>query len=361
MQNNTNRKINDFDKEEFDAYNQDMGAATPVPTISVIVPTHNGGDQLRDCLESVVNAPNRPEEIIVVVDGGDDDVEALRRDYGVSVLEMDKKGGPARARNAGAKIATGDILFFVDADVTVSVTAFDQLRTLFGEEAGVAAAIGSYDDEPAAPNFLAQYRNLFHHYVHQNAQEEGFTFWGACGAVRRDAFLKVGGFDETYSKPSIEDIELGYRLKKAGYRIRLKKTLQIKHLKQWTFYSMLKADFWYRALPWTKLILQDQTLSNDLNLDYRNRVSVMMAFTMVLGLLASLVWGGVAGIAAISGGALFLLNAPLYRFFWHKRGLWFAMLSVPWHWFYFLYGGLAFALGTAGHLIAGERFTNKKP
>ena len=360
MLNNTPHKINGFDADATsDSYGREYQVANSAaaPTLSVIVPSHNGGEQLRHCLDSLVHAPSPPDEIIVVIDGGNDDVEQLRNTYGVTVLKLDEKGGPARARNAGAQLAKGDILFFIDADVTVSVTAFDQLRTLFAEEGEVAAAIGSYDDEPAAPNFLAQYRNLFHHYVHQNAQEEGFTFWGACGAVRRDAFLKVGGFDETYSKPSIEDIELGYRLKKAGYRIRLKKTLQIKHLKQWTFYSMLKADFWYRALPWTKLILQDQAVSNDLNLDYRNRASVMMVF----GLLASVILGGMFGIAAVFGGVLLMINAPLYRFFWHKRGPLFALMSVPWHWFYFLYGGVAFALGTAGHLIVGERFTNKKP
>jgi GT2 family glycosyltransferase len=138
----------------------------------------------------------------------------------------------------------------------------------------LTALFGSYDDAPAATNFLSQYKNLFHHYVHQIANEEASTFWGACGAIRREVFLKLGGFDESYHQPCIEDIELGYRLKRAGYRIRLLKTLQVKHLKHWGVKSLLKTDFFQRALPWTELILRDRRLVNDLNLKTSSRVSV---------------------------------------------------------------------------------------
>jgi hypothetical protein len=58
-------------------------------------------------------------------------------------------------------------------------------------------------------------------------------------------------------------------------------------------------------------------------------------------------------IAAIGplAAALCALNRPLYRFFFRKRGLWFTVRAVYWHWFYFLYSGLAFAIGTARHLF----------
>jgi hypothetical protein len=47
----------------------------------------------------------------------------------------------------------------------------------------VDAVFGSYDDAPRAPNFIAQYKNLFHHYVHQHGKEEASTFWAGCGTV----------------------------------------------------------------------------------------------------------------------------------------------------------------------------------
>ena len=56
--------------------------------------------------------------------------------------------------------------------------------------------------------FLAV-QNLAHRFVHQHADRDGFTFWGACGAIRRDIFHAVGGFDARYHEASVEDIELG--------------------------------------------------------------------------------------------------------------------------------------------------------
>ena len=65
--------------------------------------------------------------------------------------------------------------------------------------------------------FLSQYKNLVHHFYHHRGKREASTFWSGCGAVRKQAFLDAGGFDvERYTRPSIEDIELGYRLIKAG-------------------------------------------------------------------------------------------------------------------------------------------------
>ena len=80
-------------------------------------------------------------------------------------------------------------------------------------------------------------------------KEDASTFWSACDAIRRNVFMAMKNFDEGYDQPSIEDIELGYRLKQTGHKIRLCKGLQIKHLKRWNIVSLLKSDFFDRALP----------------------------------------------------------------------------------------------------------------
>ena len=64
-------------------------------------------------------------------------------------------------------------------------------------------------------------------------REKASTFWGACGAIRRDVFIQMSGFDERYWTPWGEHIELGSRLVQHGYTIRLHKELQVKHLKRW--------------------------------------------------------------------------------------------------------------------------------
>jgi glycosyltransferase involved in cell wall biosynthesis len=328
-------------------------------TVAVIVPVYNGGAKFRASLDSIRLAVPPPDELIVVGDGDTDGSSQYAEAAGITVHRFPTPGGPGRARNLGASRAKSDILFFVDADVTVPEDVVHRVKEIFAQHSEVAAVIGSYDDQPKEPNFLSQYRNLLHHYVHQNGREEASTFWGACGAIRRDVFLTMGGFDETYTKPSIEDIELGYRLKKAGYTIRLCKSLQVKHWKRWTVVSMVQADFFQRALPWTQLIHRDGGLVNDLNIGISGRVSVMLTY----GLLVALVlfpWQPLFLVgAAVMGLMLFILNVRLYRFFLRKRGFRFAVQTIPWHWLYFLYSGVAFAIGTLCHLVYRDRGLGK--
>jgi hypothetical protein len=190
--------------------------------------------------------------------------------------------------------------------------------------------------------------------VHQTAREDAYTFWGACGAIRREVFLALGGFYEKYRWPSIEDIEFGYRLRQAGKQIRLCKTLQVKHLKRWGIVSLVKADFFYRALPWTALILQERRLPNDLNLQFASRVSVGLTYGLVAAGVSGWWWPGAFVVAGIIVVLLLLLNAPVYRFFWRKRGLWFAVRTVPWHWLYYFYSGLAFAIGVVSAVFRSQ-------
>ncbi len=321
------------------------------PTVAVIVPVYNGGAKFRACLDSVANAEPSPDEVIVVGDGDTDGSSQLAEAAGTSVYRFPSPGGPGRARNLGAANAQSDILFFVDADVTVPRDIIWRVKEFFAQAPDVAAVMGSYDDEPGEANFLSQYRNLLHHFVHQNGREDASTFWGACGAIRRSVFCDIRGFDEGYTRPSIEDIELGYRLKGAGHIIRLEKSLQVKHWKRWDVRSMLSADVFQRAVPWTQLIHQYRGFVNDLNTGATGRASVVAAFLMV-GALAAALWEPMllilaGGLAAI----LVTLNARLYRFFLKKRGLWFTVRVVPWHWFYFLYSGMGFLMGTWRHVF----------
>jgi glycosyltransferase involved in cell wall biosynthesis len=328
-------------------------------TISVIIPVYNGGPNFRKCLVSVKALLPSPDEVIVVGDGDTDGSSQLADELGITVLRFPSPGGPARARNFGASRANTDILFFVDADVTLSSDAIGQVAMVFNREPDLTALFGSYDDTPGESNFLSQYRNLLHHYVHQNGREEASTFWAACGAIRRDVFLTMGGFDETYTKPSIEDIELGYRLKKAGHTIRLCKSLQVKHWKRWTVVSMLRADFFQRALPWTQLIHRNRGFVNDLNIGISGRASVMLTFGLLGALLLS-PWQPLLLVGVVVMGLmLFILNVRLCRFFLEKRGLRFAVQAIPWHWLYFLYSGAAFAIGTVCHLADRDRGLGK--
>lgn len=280
-------------------------------SISVIIPVHSASSYLSSCLECLAKSTELPHECIVVDDGSTDDSIEVARRFGAKVLSTGGHRGPAYARNLGARAATGTLLFFIDADVRVHTNTLAKVLFNFKNCPHLDALIGSYDNSPGSPDFLSQYRNLMHCFVHQNGRSEASTFWSGCGAIRRQIFLEFSGFNELYARPAIEDIELGFRLVHAGRKIVLDRTLLVTHLKRWTFWNLVKTDILDRGVPWTELILRDHHMPRDLNLQLSQRISVAIAFLLFL-------------VAAL--GALFYQGYFLAPFF----ALLFLSLSAYW-------------------------------
>ncbi len=322
-----------------------------VPLISVIIPVYNGGYPFVCCLLAMARSQFSDWELIVVDDGSTDESAAIADQFGAKVIQTKGREGPGAARNLGAEIATGDYLCFIDADCEVCEDVITKLAQKLQLQPEIDALFGSYDDAPAATNFVAQYKNLLHHYVHQQGSEDASTFWSGFGVVKRELFLKLGGFDVVrYPRPSIEDIELGYRLKQAGAKIHLAKELQVKHHKAWKLVGLVKTDVFDRGIPWTKLLLDNKSyLVNDLNLQTSSRVSVIATYGLIFCLLTSVFNPAAIIVGLILAILLLYLNWDIYCLFYEKRGLVFALKVVPIHWLYYFYGGLSFVLGTLSH------------
>ncbi len=246
----------------------------------------------------------------------------------VDVVTEPAGSGPAAARNAGARRCDGEILVFVDADVEVHPDALRRLRETLEREAGLAAVFGAYDERPAAPATVSRFRNLLHHHVHCTNAGPATTFWAGLGAVRREAFDAVGGFDAgRYPRPSIEDVELGMRLHAAGRRIRLDPAVRGTHLKRWTLASMLRTDLGARGAPWVALRLErGGDGAGALNLSWRQRLA---AGSAVLALAAVL--SGRGRLAAGALAAMVAPNAGFYARLLRLGGPRLALSGVPLH------------------------------
>ena len=283
-------------------------AAVAPARLTVIVPATDRPPTLARCLAAIAAAQEGPDEVIVV--------------------DSPAGAGPAEARNAGAARATGDLLAFVDSDVEVHSDAFVRLRRRFAREPALAAVCGSYDDEPAAPGAVSVFRNLLHHHVHQAAAGPLPSFWAGLGAVRREAFSDVGGFDDRrYPDPSIEDIELGMRLSAAGARCHLDGAVQGTHLKRWTLRSMVATDFQRRGVPWVGLILRSAGRGGaSLNLGWRHRTSALAVLAIPSSLVARR-----PRLALLSLGALVTLNRDFYALLMRRGGARLALAGVALH------------------------------
>jgi GT2 family glycosyltransferase len=319
---------------------------------SVIVPFHADLGQLDRCLAALAARPPGGR-VIVVGDGAPAGTRDLAERHGARFIEQPDSRGPAVARNRGAAAADGEVLVFVDSDVVVAPGAIRQLLDRLQADSEAGAVFGAYDEAPDHPGFMSQYRNLAHSYVHQQASSDAQTFWAGLGAVRRQAFVAVGGFDERFTFPSVEDIDLGYRLRTAGYRIVLDHRIRGCHLKRWTLLSSIAIDIWRRGIPWTQLLLRSSRFDNDLNLRAEYRASVVCAYILAISLIAAF-WYPSITVSALMVGMLLILNWPYYRFFARRRGLWFAVRVFPLHLLHHLcngvsvvWGGMAYLLGKA--------------
>lgn len=297
-----------------------------VPTLSVVVPATNRPECLSSCLAGIDASTDRPDEVIVV--------------------DSPRELTAAGARNAGAARATGDVVVFVDADVVVHPDALGRIRAAFADP-DLTAVFGSYDDAPAAPGRVSAVRNLLHHHVHHQGAGPAHTFWTGLGAIRRGAFIAAGGFDEgRFHHPSIEDVELGDRLHRAGATIVLDPRIQGAHLKRWTLRTMIHTDFARRGVPWVAMQVRNRQVSGALNLGWKHRLSALAAVGTVAAVLLR---RPVAAAGAL--GAFVTLNRAFYALVARRRGPLDAALGVGIHGVHHL---VAVASVPAG-IIAGLR------
>jgi cellulose synthase/poly-beta-1,6-N-acetylglucosamine synthase-like glycosyltransferase len=284
--------------------------------LSVVIPATDQPPSLERCVAAIRAADEPPAEIVVV-----------RHPGGTR---------PAVARNRGAQLATGDVLVFVDADVEVHADAFRRIRTMLAEETGVTAVFGSYDDEPEGRGVVSQFRNLLHHHVHQRSPGTIGTFWTGLGAIRRDAFVAVGGF----SDHPIEDIELGMRLSESGASIVLDPRVQGKHLKNWSLANMVRTDLLVRGAPWIGLALEHRSSPAVLNIGWRHRISALVSLWLVAATLIRRPRAALGALAAFLG-----LNHSFYRLLLRRRGPATAVAGLGLHILHHLTGIVAVPTG----------------
>ncbi|OUT55895.1 MAG: hypothetical protein CBB71_18960 [Rhodopirellula sp. TMED11] len=370
----------------------------PCPDISVIVPVRNGEKDVRECLARIQRSHGCSFEVIVVDDASTDRTAIVSRRMGARVITLEHQSGPAAARNHAIGACRGKLLIFIDCDVMITEDTLQAFKLHF-EQNNWSAAFGSYDPNPKVGNLVSKYKNLMHHFFHQQSAGDAGTFWSGCGAIRKKSFEEIGGFNEQFKRPSIEDIELGMRLKEAGLRIGSLPGIQVQHTKRWTPQSLLYTDVWMRGVPWTRLMLSSGTLQNQLNVSVKERICVIIAVLsvfafvvtacyqpvitlmpipfiallqladlpdnhrgirrytrwLVAGLLLLLiaccvVWQPMLALVLLGVLTIAAINCASLRFLMNAEGIPFGILCLPLHVIYYIYCGFSFAVGSLFHL-----------
>jgi glycosyltransferase involved in cell wall biosynthesis len=303
---------------------------------SVIIPVRDDPPNLRRCLRSLAGQDLSDCEVLVCDDGSRVavPVAVLREELpGVRLFRIEPSG-PAVARNQLARVATGEYLFFLDADVETHPDTVWVARRILEQNPDLPAFFGSYDEAPADPAIVSSYKNLLHHSTHQASAGRVHSFWCGCGIIRRDTYLACGGLSESFTKPSIEDIELGMRLAQRGVAVECFPELQVKHLKSWRLGDWIYTDLFRRGIPWVREMSRTGRWTRDLNFSLRQRLACLAGGATVAGAAAA-VFRPTWLLFAVAALVVFVvLNVRFFRLLWQNQGALRTLAMIPLHLIY---------------------------
>ncbi len=232
------------------------GVQRPAPTtstveLSVIIPAFNVASVIGEQLEALAAQDWDGSWEVIVADNGSRDgtAEAARRYEGklpgLRVLDASGRAGAAYARNLGAKAAQGESLVFIDADDIVNPGFLRAMAEALQEHPFCAPRIEATTLNRSWPSQLGQhpqYHGLMRYY-----NEPFLNHASGCGlGMRRELFLKLGGFDEGMIR--LQDTEFCFRAQLAGVPMHFVPEAQISMRNRQTFRGMLRqARDWGRA------------------------------------------------------------------------------------------------------------------
>jgi glycosyltransferase involved in cell wall biosynthesis len=302
------------------------------PKISVIIPAYNAAKTLAECLAAVFASDYLDYEVIVVDDGSRDQSVALASAFPCRVVRMEQNAGSARAKNAGAQQATGDVVFFTDADCLLRPDALRLVAENVADPA-VTGVVGLLDTRLRFADFASQFKNLWMHFTYVRLPRRVGVFYTSAAAARRDTFMSLGGFDSAYTGASVtEDMDLGQRFLSAGYVLVSEKRLLVEHLKHYTLKELLRTDF-ERAGALTKILLRRKLAERGQKQTYYASVpwyfalGVPMSWLAVLLLATAIAWPSLLLAALVCYLGILALNWPFLRFLGRQRGWPFFMQS----------------------------------
>jgi glycosyltransferase involved in cell wall biosynthesis len=285
--------------------------------ISIIIPTYNASNFMPNLLDSIFNNKVEDMEVIIVDDCSKDDTLKIVKNYPVKVIELKKNGGPARARNIGVEAARGDIIFFLDSDVIVMDGTVKEVENYFKDNPSAQCVIGVCATEPLNKGFVPTYMAMFE-YIHlvDTDDHKVSVFAPRCGAIKKDFFRKVGGYDESYKGADVEDFELARRINKEDCII-LNPKMLVRHQFVNNFEEAVR-NYFKRAVMWIHLFIKEKQLDNAGPTTPSNGIAAICAFLSLISLffMPSV---GIAKYAFVSFLIIFLFTSLRWWNFMRKE------------------------------------------
>lgn len=229
------------------------------PFFSVVIPAYNPGEKLGELLRSLQKSTYKDFETIVVDDGSKEKFKGPfgkiqgKQNSKLKIIKLHKNMGPAIARNRGVEAARGKFIVFLDSDVRVFPDTLSNLYTIYTDDPDIVAVTGVWVKEQASKAFFPNFKALRDWSYWINERDKSgyyFLFSTRIASIKKSVFVRLGGFDETYPAPLVEDIELTYRIARR-YAIIFAPTVRVHH--EFEGFWPIAKKYFLRAYYWTKL------------------------------------------------------------------------------------------------------------
>ncbi len=220
-----------------------MATLKDFPTVSIIITTLNNEQTIDECLKSIfdLDYPRDLMEVIVVDGGSKDSTVEIAKKYPAKVIV--KPSNAPSAYNYALKIARGDLIAIVDADVKVERGWLSRLAGRMKDPlvACVGGGIETWNPQRVLPRCIGYDIKYRYGRLLKSGDIKRLATMNLL--IRRNVLEKVGGFDE--SLPTQYDTELGYRITDRGYKIIFEPEAKCYHFNRQTWREYFKQQFQY--------------------------------------------------------------------------------------------------------------------
>lgn len=291
--------------------------------ISIIIPTYNDNECLQRCLGSIRDSSCKPLEVIVVDDGSAEPVAHIVASYGYRCIRLDINSGQATARNVGASVAHGDILFFIDSDVAVRRDTISKV-TEAHKRNDVSVFQGIPSKTSLNSGFGPELLSAKMHYMLKDCTQASYVH-SHIFSIKKCVFEEVGGFDTRFRPPGCgEEFDLGHRLRKK-YLIHTDPEL-VADQKGVSVLCRTRV-LYHRAYSWASLFSKNRRFEKT-NASFSEALHGICSIAAAVCLLVSFFYSIFLFLAAL----FFLFNLALsmgfYRFLLREKGVVFMLRSI---------------------------------
>ncbi len=291
--------------------------------ISIIIPCYNSAGTITKLLDSLKDIDYANYEVIVVDDASKDNSRELIKNYDVKLIESERNSGAANSRNLGAKHAKGDILLFLDADTVAEKNMLKEVNRFFQDNKDASCVLGAYSKEAANKGKFQSFKALIEYFWIKDLNKCDY-FMPACGAVKKDVFNKVGGFNTNYKGADVEDFEFGYRLSKEE-TINLDKNIQVLH--HFPNFKSCTKNYFKRCFLWTRLFLKRRKFDN-VGTTSSGGISSISAFFSLASLVFVPIFTWMVYPTIIFFSTFLFLNRKFYNYVRKEKGAGFTFYSI---------------------------------